>query len=88
MPRRRPYRLQMRNRNVASSRNSNLGGFAINSRMDDESKLGYMNRRMGFIEDFGEDGLVASESTQHNEVRRAQGPKRKLFYQVWKHSIK
>ena len=88
MPRRRPYRLQMRNRNVASSRSSSLGGFAINSRMNDESKLGYMNRRMGFVEDFGEDGLVALESTQQNEVRRPTVPKRKPFYKVWKTTIK
>ena len=60
MPRRRPYRLQMRNRNAGKT--ANLG--FINRRNKDESNLGYINRRMGFVEDFGDDGLVASESIQ------------------------
>ena len=60
MPRRRPYRLQMRHRNAG--KNANLG--FINRRNKDESNLGYINRRMGFVEDFGDDGLVASESVQ------------------------
>ena len=58
IPRRRPYRLQTRNRNTG--RRSNLG-FKKGNRKQPEN-VGYINHKVGFVEDFGDVGLVASES--------------------------
>ena len=61
IPRRRPYRLQMRNRN--KGRNSNLGFKKENRKKS--PKNGYINHKIGFVEDFGDMGLVASESIRN-----------------------
>ena len=51
----------MRNRNTG--RKSNLG-FKKGNRKQSDSK-GYINHKVGFVEDFGDVGLVASESIRN-----------------------
>ena len=51
----------MRNRNTG--RKANLG-FKKGSRKQPEN-VGYINHKVGFVEDFGDVGLVASESIRN-----------------------
>ena len=64
----------MRHRNIG--KNSNLG--FINRKRKDSSNSGYINHRIGIVEDFGHVGLVASESVQdYDRILVAKSPGRR-----------
>ena len=83
IPRRRPYRLQMRNRN--NGRKSHLG--FKNEKRKPSSNVGYINHKIGFVEDFGDTiGLVASESVQGyapNPTAKETQLKKVKIYQLY-----
>ena len=82
IPRRRPYRLQMRNRN--NGRNSHLG--FRNEKVTKSSRNGYINHKIGVVENFGDIGLVASESVRdYATASRIRGTRLKKVRQpiVW-----